>query len=678
MIWKAIAIVEAALLVILFIVFLSNSLSQRKIMKKAGLIVKGKLNVEDIRVRGKKSNSKIIASAFNSIKNNLLTFIEETKGNVITLSDATETLTKSVIANQAGNEQIAEGVTTVVGKVAEQLDLVKNNLDIIRSNNEKMQEMDQATTNIKGLLDNNVVACNDGLGGLEKYEQDIDIVAVELGKSRQLLEKFNNDIKNIKVVGDLIISINNQLRMMAINASIEAARAGQVGRGFEVVAQEMKEMSDKTKEGMGKITRVVDEIIDSSNQVNGSILACEDTFNKSKETFNGVSNSFKTINQQSFEIHDGIKDISERINDIAHGFDESKEQASQLYDASQLINSSTHEMAAASEETAAESTHISKNVENLGGMLVGIQGLLKQFNTAVVPVEEMASRSYRIAFLSMLDNDFWYGVRRGVFYAMKELSATGAIVDYYPFFTTGEERDREVREQISQCVEQGVDGIILPGFLDQGNDYLKRAVSRGTKVFAFNCDCAPDIGREGCFSPNSLEAGALAAASLEKTLGRRGKVVVMTGDLSNGVNNDRKRSFLKKISHCRGIRVVEDIIVEDDANDVYERTTDILRMRSDISAFYITTGMAISVAKAIEDAGLTGQVIVVGFDHTPEIFDFIKKGIIAAAIGQDPFGQGHDPIVWMYNNLVTGTNLPNEFMSCRLSVVDSKNVENLI
>ena len=176
-----------------------------------------------------------------------------------------------------------------------------------------------------------MVACNDGLGGLEKYEQDIDIVAVELGKSRQLLEKFNNDIKNIKVVGDLIISINNQLRMMAINASIEAARAGQVGRGFEVVAQEMKEMSDKTKEGMGKITRVVDEIIDSSNQVNGSILACEDTFNKSKETFNGVSNSFKTINQQSFEIHDGIKDISERINDIGHGFDDEGNTASQLF-----------------------------------------------------------------------------------------------------------------------------------------------------------------------------------------------------------------------------------------------------------------------------------------------------------------------------------------------------------
>lgn len=678
MFWTVIAIIEAVILVVLTVVLITSSLSHRMIMKKAALIVKGQLNVEDIRVLGKKGSSAVMASAFNSIKSNLLTFIEETKGNVVTLSDATEVLTKSVVANQSGNEQIAGGVTTVVGKVNEQLDLVKTNLDVIEANNAQMQEIDCSANKIIELLDDTVGVSEKGLENLGDYEKDIDAISQELEKSNELLTQFNEDIKSIKGVSDLIIGINNQLRLLAINASIEAARAGQVGKGFEVVAQEMKEMSDRTDQGMEEITKIVESVIDSSKDVNNSIKTCEDTFIQSNETFREVSNSFQTINQQASEIQGGINEISKKIDSITRNLDDSKEQASQLLDASQLISNSTHEIAAASEETAAESMHISENVENLSGMLSGIQNLLKQFNTAVVPAEGDYDRKVKIAFLSMLDNDFWYGVRRGVFYAQKELADTNATVDYLPFYTVGEERDQQVKDQIIECINQRVDGIILPGFLDGGNEYLAQAINNGIKVIAFNCDCSPDIKRLACFSPNSREAGALAAESMQKALGRRGKIAVMTGPLSIGVNRDRKDSFLKKLSSYNGLRVVADIGVEDDADDVYRKTISCLENRPDIDAIYITTGMAISAAKAVEDLGLEGRVCVVGFDHNQEIFAYIKKGIIAAAIGQDPFGQGHDPIIWMYNLLVTGDALPKEFMPCRLSVVDKSNVENLI
>ncbi len=678
MFWTILAIIEAIILVVLAVVLLTSSLSHRMIMKKASLIVKGQLNVEDILVLGKKGSSAVIASAFNSIKSNLLTFIEETKGNVVTLSDATEVLSKSVVANQSGNEQIAGGVTTVVGKVNEQLDLVKTNLEVIEANNAQMQEIDCSANKIKELLDDTVEVSEKGLENLGDYENDIEAISKELEKSNELLTQFNEDIKSIKGVSDLIIGINNQLRLLAINASIEAARAGQVGKGFEVVAQEMKEMSDRTDQGMEEITKIVESIIESSKDVNGSIKTCEDTFIQSNETFREVSNSFQTITQQSSEIQEGINEISSKIDNITNNLDASKEQAAQLLDASQLISNSTHEIAAASEETAAESMHISENVDNLSGMLSGIQNLLKQFNTAVVPAEGGYDRKVKIAFLSMLDNDFWYGVRRGVFYAQKELADTKAVVDYLPFFTVGEERDKQVKDQILECINQKVDGIILPGFLDGGNEYLAKAISEGIKVIAFNCDCSPDIKRLACFSPNSREAGALAAESMQKALGRHGKIAVMTGPLSIGVNRERKDSFLKKLSSYKGLRVVSDISVEDDADDVYRKTVSCLESRPDIDAIYITTGMAISAAKAVEDLGLEGRVCVVGFDHNQEIFSYIKKGIIAAAIGQDPFGQGHDPIIWMYNLLVTGDALPKEFMPCRLSVVNKSNVENLL
>ena len=79
-------------------------------------------------------------------------------------------------------------------------------------------------------------------------------------------------------------------------------------------------------------------------------------------------------------------------------------------------------------------------MDALGGMLTGIQNLLKQFNTSIVPVDKERSKIVKIAFLSMLDNDFWYGVRRGVFYAQKELKGKNVIVEYTPFTDYTEEK----------------------------------------------------------------------------------------------------------------------------------------------------------------------------------------------------------------------------------------------
>ena len=91
---------------------------------------------------------------------------------------------------------------------------------------------------------------------------------------------------------------------------------------------------------------------------------------------------------------------------------------------------------------------------------------------------------------------------------------------------------------------------------------------------------------------------------------------------------------------------------------------------------YITTGHPLAAARAIEESGRKVSLVV--FDHSNDIFAYIKKGIIAAAIGQDPFGQGHDPIVWMYNSIVTKKKLPSEIMKCRINVVDKSNVDSMI
>lgn len=139
-----------AILLLLFFMWRSNR-SYTEIVQKGKQIVQGKLNVDDIKVSDGKGSSNIIAGSINAIKSNLLTFVESTKGNVIILSDAIDVLSKSADANQQGNEQIAEGVTAVAGKTAEQFEIVKDNLKLIESNDLQMKNVENSMQMIQNL-----------------------------------------------------------------------------------------------------------------------------------------------------------------------------------------------------------------------------------------------------------------------------------------------------------------------------------------------------------------------------------------------------------------------------------------------------------------------------------------------------------------------------------------------
>ncbi len=668
------------LLAIAFLIFklVKNDRAYTDIVKKSSQIVHGKLNVDDIKTSESKSTSNIIANSVNSIKSNLMTFVEATKGNVIVLSDAIEVLSKSADANQIGNEQIAEGVTIVAGKTSEQFELVKDNLELIENNSVQMMNVENSMQSIRSLLDTTVTNCQEGISQLEGYEKDMNAMSKELNSIDQILTRFNADIKKIEEVGDFIINISDQLKLLAFNASIEAARAGQSGRGFAVVADEMNDMSTKTKDGMDTINKIVHEIIISSEQVNESIRACEETYSKSIDTFEQVNSSFRSINKQSNDIHNMMADVSQKFVVMANNTTETKNKATMLFETSQAISENTLEIAAVSEEVAAESNEIAAHTDKLGNMLKGIQGLLNQYNTAIVPSKSKKGKPVKIMLLSMYDNEFWFGVGRGANYAAKELAAVGGVGEFVPIMPReGYGLEEQVGDAIKSAMSRGFDGLIFPGWMNTG-DYAIQAIEKGMKVMVFNCDCSDEISRVACLRPDPAEPGFISAQMMAKDLNKEGNIAILYGNLHVGSNSERYDSFKKEIKNYKDIKIVDEVNIQDSDEDVYNLTMECLRNNKDLQALFITNGFPCSAARAIEDSGRAGKVQLYVFDTDQEIVAYIKKGIIGCAVGQDAFGQGHDPIIWLYNHIAADEPFPSEFINCRVSIVNRANVDSLI
>lgn len=674
-----IAIIELLIIVAGIVLYKMSTSKQKTLVDSAEMLVKGNLTIDDIPIGVRQNNTNIISAGMNSIKSNLLTFVESTKQNVVILSDAVETLNNSMRANQVGNEQIAQNTQEVDEKTIRQLELVQDNLSAVEANSIQMEEAACEMENITKMLEETSSISTAGMGNLEGYARDMEIVSSDLNAINGTLIKFNEDIKRVSEVGDFIIGISTQLKLLSFNASIEAARAGQAGRGFAVVADEMTEMSEKTKEGMDRISSILSEIMASSEVVAESINKCTNTYNESKVTFEEVNRSFTAINSHSIDIQGKISDINQKFDIIAENANKSKEVAERMHETARDISDKTSEIAGVSQEVTAESLQIAENTEALSGMVESIRKMLKRFNTGIVPTEVTPDKQIKIGLFSMYDNEFWYGVGRGANYAAKELEEYGAIVDFVPLVEKdGLSTDDIAVENVKRMIEEGYDGIIFPGFLGGIDFLLKRAKDEGIKLMAYNCDKENKMLREACLCSNSIVQGELAAKAACELTNENGNAVILMGRDNVLGNVERNKGFREYLKNKNGMKIVNEISVDDSSDDVYQKTMELLAGNKNIDIIFVTNGYLLALAKAIEDAGLAGKSKAIGFDINDQLVPYVKAGIVGTVINQDSFGQGHDPIIYMYNNIVGNVPYPSEYINARSSIVNEKNVNDLI
>lgn len=666
--------IELLIIVGLVTLRLLEKRSMKQIMDNANEIARKNVDIEDIKIEKGSQEILALAKSLNLIKSNIRGFIEATKGNVITLSDAITVLSDAVLMNEAGNEQTSNSIQIVAQKTNEQLELVKDNLRLIELNNGQLGDINSFIDLIQEALNGSVSCCTEGMVSLEAYEKDMNQIAKNLRDCTDILVEFNNQIVEINSIKELVVDISEQLRLLAFNASIEAARAGETGKGFAVVSLEMKTMSDQTREGMDAINGILNKVTESSRLVTNSINNCDEVFQHSYSLFEDVSKTLRDISQQSTDINHKMIEISDKYQRIADNSDESRVKAENVFAASEAISDSTQHIVAVSQENSSDSANMSSNVQTLENMLMHINRIIGQFNTGLKPVNKNRAKKVKIAFFSPLDNFFWYGIRSGVNYAQKELANNNVEIRYNHYENTA----AEVRfpGDVRECINDDFDAIIYPGFMHGADKEMKEAIAKGIKIFTYNCDCDPDIKRVACYEPDQEEAGILAAKATAKALHKKGKIAIVVGEKIVALNRIRYDSFKKYLtSHYREIEIVETVEVYNDSAKTYQAICECLKRHSDLDAIYSTTSMQMQLVKAIEDTGRRGRVKAIVFDKNQKIYEFIKKGIVAATIDHDSFTQGYYPIVLMYNHLVDGMQFHQERIMCKASVVDEDNVD---
>jgi ribose transport system substrate-binding protein len=270
----------------------------------------------------------------------------------------------------------------------------------------------------------------------------------------------------------------------------------------------------------------------------------------------------------------------------------------------------------------------------------------------VKPVAIKSPKPIKIAVLGLENNPFWIPVKQGTMKAAEELALLNCKVDW---INAGAQHTTDVfSKAIEAAMAEGYDAIATVAGDSGLVTFINRAVDAGIPVATFNSEANAVNKRLFFVGADSYQQGLTAGAQMVRVLGGKGKVAVITGLFSVEAHELRRKGFEDAVAKEPGITIVGRVENKDKADTAYTQAQDFMTANPDLAAIYVTAGGPFGAAKAVADAGKTGVVKIVCYDFVDETMDFVKKGVITGTIGQDPYAQGHDPAIRLYNYLVGG------------------------
>ena len=190
----------------------------------------------------------------------------------------------------------------------------------------------------------------------------IERLATEMNHSSQAMGQLKSESDKIGSVLDVIKSVAQQTNLLALNAAIEAARAGEAGRGFAVVADEVRSLAQRTQQSTEEIEALIAGLQSGTQQVASSMDASRELTASSVELTRRAGTSLETITQT-------VSSIQAMNQQIAAAAEQQSAVAEEINRSVMNVRDVSDQTSAASEETAASSVELARLGTHLQGLV---------------------------------------------------------------------------------------------------------------------------------------------------------------------------------------------------------------------------------------------------------------------------------------------------------------------
>jgi aerotaxis receptor len=281
---------------------------------------------------------------------------------------------KGTILYRAGQvaEQVQQSAKTVdseSSKVKSEIDTLYSEVEMAVTATEEMtatiQEVARNSSTTSSAADDSKVNVNAGKDSLAKTKNAVDELATAMQNSSSIVEQLNEDSTKIGSVIEVINGIAEQTNLLALNAAIEAARAGEQGRGFAVVADEVRALAGKTQESTSQIRQMIDVLQNSAEKAVSSMSSSHEKINTGVEQIDSLAVQFDTILEN-------VENISDMCIQVATATEEQSTVAEE-------INRNIHNINKVGQHTISKSESVGESNRKLMHSVNELQDMIRQF-----------------------------------------------------------------------------------------------------------------------------------------------------------------------------------------------------------------------------------------------------------------------------------------------------------
>ena len=302
----------------------------------------------------------------------ILHISKQVKENSSTAASLMEEFQQSTVSTANALDEISTGNSSNAESIEQQTVMTSQIQEMITKTSNRSQGMKQ-------VAEMSMESIDKGRDSMQKLLEQADAIAAENAKVHTLMGALTENTKEVAEITQNIFDISSQTNMLALNASIESARAGEAGRGFAVVAEEIRVLAEQSKDAVANIQAVTENVnkavgnlTSDSNRlldfVDTDIVECLNGFEKMADDYNmdasNINDLVSDFSATSEELVASISNITQAIDGITSASNDSATGTTNIAQKTIVIVKGSEAVMNGAKTAEASAAELRKNVNN--------------------------------------------------------------------------------------------------------------------------------------------------------------------------------------------------------------------------------------------------------------------------------------------------------------------------